>query len=184
MLSLQSNFHNGAAFVEAWNLLSHPFVLPARDRGPRCAHPSSLSIIILTQSHTDLPSFEKHVLHIAQAGVGPLLAGTNGEAIHLLHDERITLIKAARRALDGNGFADVPLIVGTGAGSTRETVLLCRAAAQAGADYAIVITPGYFSAVLANDREALKAFYREVSQKSPIPIILYNCEYGTASICG
>ncbi|EKM55128.1 uncharacterized protein PHACADRAFT_255535 [Phanerochaete carnosa HHB-10118-sp] len=122
----------------------------------------------------DLPSFEKHVLRVAQAGVGPLLAGSNGEAIHLAHDERTTLVRTARRVLDGNGLADVPLIVGTGAGSTRETVQLCRAAADAGADYAIVITPGYFAGAIAQDREALKAFYREVAKKSPVPILLYN----------
>ena len=116
-------------------------------------------------------------MRVAKAGVGPLLAGTNGEAIHLSHDERITLIKIARRVLDSSGFGQVPLIVGTGGGSTRESILLCKAAAEAGADYAIVITPGYFAGVLAGDRAALKAYYREVADKSPIPVIVYNCEY-------
>lgn len=70
----------------------------------------------------------------------------------------------------------MPLIAGAGGGSTRESVLLCAQAAQAGADYAIVITPGYFAGVLAGNRAALKAFYVEVAAKSPIPVILYNCE--------
>ncbi|THH17531.1 hypothetical protein EW146_g3299 [Bondarzewia mesenterica] len=122
----------------------------------------------------DLPSFESHVVRIAQANVCPLLAGSMGEALHLSHEERQILIKAARRALDTAGFAHVPIIAGTGAGSTRETIQLCQEAAEAGADYTIVITSGYFAGVLAGHPKALKAFYAEVSEKSPIPVIIYN----------
>lgn len=114
---------------------------------------------------------------MASAGVGPLLAGSMGEAHHLSHSERLTLIKSARRALDGASLSEVPLIVGTGAGSTRETVELSKAAAAAGADYAIVITSGYFAGALIPSRKALKAFFTEVAEKSPIPVMIYNCAY-------
>ncbi|PSR73708.1 hypothetical protein PHLCEN_2v10448 [Hermanssonia centrifuga] len=122
----------------------------------------------------DLQALEAHVVRVAQAGVSPLLAGTMGEALHLTHDERITVIKTARRALDAAGFETVPITVGTGTGSTRETIALCTEASEAGADYAIVITSGYFAGVLANNRKAVKAFYEEVSEKSPIPVVIYN----------
>lgn len=100
-----------------------------------------------------------------------------GEAIHLSHIERSTLIKAARKALDDAGYQHIPVIAGTGAGSTRETIELCKEAADAKADYVIVIVSGYFAGVLAGHRKALKAFWAEVSDKSPIPVIIYNCEY-------
>ncbi|EIM90320.1 dihydrodipicolinate synthetase [Stereum hirsutum FP-91666 SS1] len=122
----------------------------------------------------DVPSFEKHILKLAEAGVGPLLAGSMGEALHLSHDERLVLVKAARKVLDGAGFTEVPIIAGTGAGSTRETIQLCHEAAAAGVDYAIVITSGYYAGALANNKKALKDFFVEVSEKSPIPIMLYN----------
>ncbi|KAJ7774494.1 dihydrodipicolinate synthetase [Mycena maculata] len=122
----------------------------------------------------DIPSFEAHVVRIASAGVGLLIAGSMGEAIHLSHAERLVLIHAARNALDGAGLTTVPLIVGTGAASTRETVELTAEAAKAGADYAIVIASGYFAGALAGNHIALKAFWTEVSQKSPIPVIIYN----------
>ncbi|KAF8651426.1 hypothetical protein AX16_004728 [Volvariella volvacea WC 439] len=122
----------------------------------------------------DIPSFEAHVVRVAKAGVGPLIAGSMGEAIHLSHVERIKLIHAARKALDGVGLHHVPLVVGTGAGSTRETIELSREAALAGADYAIVIVSGYFAGALAGNKEALKAFWVEVSEKSPIPVLIYN----------
>lgn len=125
----------------------------------------------------DVPTYEKHILKLAEAGVGPLLAGSMGEAMHLSHEERTVLIKAARKALDGAGFTEVPIIAGTGAGSTRETIELCHEAAAAGADYAIVITSGYFAGALANNKKALKEFFVDVSEKSPIPIMIYNCEF-------
>lgn len=116
------------------------------------------------------------MLRVAKAGVGLLLAGSNGEAIHLTRAERIAIIKTARRALDAAGLESVPIIAGTGTGSTRETIELCKEAAEAGADYAITIISGYFAGVLATHTRALAAFWREVSEKSPIPVLLYNCE--------
>ena len=114
----------------------------------------------------------------------PLLAGSMGEAHHLSHSERVTLIKAARQALDEAGLTTVPIIAGTGAGSTRETIELCKEAAEAGADYCIVIASGYFAGVLANNRKALKAFWTEVAAKSPIPVIIYNCASSFPCTCG
>ncbi|PIL34090.1 hypothetical protein GSI_03801 [Ganoderma sinense ZZ0214-1] len=122
----------------------------------------------------DVPTFTAHILRLAKAGVRPLLAGSMGEAHHLSHSERVILIKAARQALDEAGLVSVPIVAGTGAGSTRETIQLCKEAAEAGADYTIVIVSGYFAGVLANNRKALKAFWTEVAAKSPIPVVIYN----------
>ncbi|OCH85422.1 dihydrodipicolinate synthetase [Obba rivulosa] len=122
----------------------------------------------------DLEAFTSHILRLARAGVRPLVAGSMGEGLHLTHSERGELIRAARAALDAEGFAEMPIIAGTGTGSTRETVELCKEAAQAGADAAIVITSGYFAGVLANNKDALKSYFVEVSEKSPIPVMIYN----------
>jgi 4-hydroxy-2-oxoglutarate aldolase len=121
-----------------------------------------------------------HVVYLARAGVRPLLAGTTGEGLHLAHGERASLVHAVREALDMAGFLDFPIIVGTGGGSTRETLVLCEEAATAGADAVIVITPGYFAGVLANHRRALKAFYVEVAEKSALPVLIYNCLSATS----
>jgi 4-hydroxy-2-oxoglutarate aldolase len=123
----------------------------------------------------DIPSFEAHVKRLAAANVPPVICGSLGEAIHLSHEERVQLIKAGRKALDEAGFPDFPTIVGTGAGSTRETIELSQEAAAAGADFVIVIASGYFAGALS--RPALKAFFVEVAKKSPIPVIVYNCEF-------
>ncbi|TFK30006.1 dihydrodipicolinate synthetase [Coprinopsis marcescibilis] len=122
----------------------------------------------------DIPSFEKHISKVAAAGVWPLIAGSMGEAIHLSPAERTILIRSARKVLDDAGLTHVPIIAGTGGGSTRETLELTKEAALAGADYAIVIASGYFAGALANNRQSLIEFWTEVSEKSPIPVIVYN----------
>jgi L-threo-3-deoxy-hexylosonate aldolase len=128
----------------------------------------------------DIPTLKKHAVFLANAGIKPLLAGSMGEGVHLSHSERVSLIKATREALDDVGFVSMPIIIGTGAGSTRETIQLSKEAAEAGADYVIVITPGYFAGVLAGNKKALKAFFTEVAEKSPVPVIIYNCEFISA----
>ncbi|KAH9946123.1 dihydrodipicolinate synthetase [Epithele typhae] len=122
----------------------------------------------------DLQLMAAHAVRLIKAGVKPLLSGTMGEAHHLSHEERVDVIKAVRVALDDAGFAEVPIIAGSGAGSTRETIQLSKEAADAGADYVIVICSGYFAGALVSNRKALKAFWSEVSAKSPIPVIIYN----------
>lgn len=101
------------------------------------------------------------------------------EAIHLSHAERSTLIKTARNVLDNAGLVKVPIVSGIGAGSTRECIELANEAAAAGADCAIAICSGYFAGALAGNKKALKDFWTEISQKSPIPVMIYNCERGT-----
>ncbi|KAI5119187.1 hypothetical protein M0805_000641 [Coniferiporia weirii] len=122
----------------------------------------------------DIPSFEAHVVRVAQAGVGPLLSGSMGEAHHLSHAERSTLIRSARAALDAAGLTETPIIAGIGAGATREVVELAKEAADDGADATIAILSGYYAGALGSDRRALKAFWTEVAEKSPLPVIIYN----------
>lgn len=43
----------------------------------------------------------------------PVVCGSMGEAHHLTHDERVSLFKAAREALDEAGLNETVLIVGT-----------------------------------------------------------------------
>lgn len=71
-----------------------------------------------------------------------------GESHHLTRAERKTLIEAARQVLDENQLG-VQLIAGTGGNSTRETIELTKDAAEAGADSAMVITPGEQSVLWA-----------------------------------
>ncbi|KAB5596489.1 Dihydrodipicolinate synthetase family protein [Ceratobasidium theobromae] len=120
----------------------------------------------------DVPTFKKHIIYLARAGMGILVSGSMGEAHHLTPEERVILIHAAREALDSVGLTTVPVIAGTGIGSTKGTIELTRQAAEAGADYSIVIASGYYAGGLNN--ESLTRFFLDVAAASPIPVIVYN----------
>ncbi|KAK4058406.1 hypothetical protein OIO90_000564 [Microbotryomycetes sp. JL221] len=122
----------------------------------------------------DIKAWSTQVLRLAKAGMGLVIMGTNGEANHLSDEERSQLVSSARQVLDKNGFESLPLLVGTGTGSSHQTIKLCHQAKAAGADYTIVIHPGYFNYWLNKDRKAVKEFFLDVCDKSPLPVMLYN----------
>jgi 4-hydroxy-2-oxoglutarate aldolase len=83
----------------------------------------------------------------------------------------VLITQTTRQALDDSGH-DVRLIVGCGAQSTRETIKLCRDAASAGGDAALVLPPSYFASLLSS--KLLLEHFRKVAEASPIPILIYN----------
>jgi dihydrodipicolinate synthase/N-acetylneuraminate lyase len=121
----------------------------------------------------DLPTVEKHAAYLANAGVtGLVVQGSNGEAVHLDREERKLITAATRRALDAAGATSMPLIVGCGASSTRETIQFCKDAADAGGDYVLVLPPCYYKSLVNN--AALLDYFRDVASASPIPVLIYN----------
>lgn len=66
-----------------------------------------------------------------------------GESHHLSREERRALVAAARQVVDENGLTGrIQVIAGAGGNSTRDSILYCKDAAEAGADSTMVITPG------------------------------------------
>ncbi|KAL8702764.1 MAG: hypothetical protein Q9201_004065 [Fulgogasparrea decipioides] len=129
----------------------------------------------------DLDTISKHAVRLAKAGVAGLTTqGSNGEAVHLTHQERKLVTKATRNALDSAGFHAMPIIVGCGSQSTRETIELCREAMTSGGDYALVLPPSYYKAMYKP--ECLIEFFEEIAEASPIPILIYNYPGAVAGI--
>ena len=121
----------------------------------------------------DVETTAKHAVRLAEAGVaGITTQGSNGEAVHLSHAERNLITRTTRKALDDAGFGYMPVIVGCGAQSTKETIELCHEAASAGGDYALVLPPGYYQGLFSKD--TVISFFRDVASASPIPILIYN----------
>ncbi|KAG9504112.1 hypothetical protein J7337_004076 [Fusarium musae] len=123
----------------------------------------------------DTAAIAAHAVRLAQAGVtGLATQGSNGEAVHLSHSERQLVTATTRAALNDGGFSHVPLIVGCGSQSTRETVQYCYEAWEAGGDYALVLAPSYYATLFAPASETILEYFTRVADKSPIPIIIYN----------
>ncbi|KAL7932525.1 aldolase [Trichoderma chlorosporum] len=129
----------------------------------------------------DVKTVSRHAVRLAKAGVAGLaVQGSNGEAVHLAHEERNTITRTTRAALDAAGFSSMPLIVGCGAQSVIEAVSLCRDAAASGGDYALVLPPSYYAGLF--DAATVESFFVAVADKSPIPIIIYNYPGATPGI--
>ena len=80
----------------------------------------------------------EHAAGLAMLGVRAIVvAGTTGEAAALALEERDELVAAVREAVP----REVPVLAGTGAPTGGEAVQLTRAAAAAGADAALVLSP-------------------------------------------
>ncbi|KAH0420670.1 hypothetical protein CcaCcLH18_13881 [Colletotrichum camelliae] len=122
----------------------------------------------------DYKSYKKHLLNLARRGINPVCAGSLGEAVHLSPEERVALIEFIRRTLNDAGMQDMPIVAGVGGSSTRETIRLARAAANAGADAGLVILPAYYAASLSTDQEQIIQYY--------IPLFLYNFPANSAGL--
>lgn len=122
-----------------------------------------------------------HAVRLAKAGVaGIATQGSNGEAVHLTHQERQQVTRATRKALNAEGYGSLPVIVGCGSQSTRETIELCREALASGGDYALVLPPSYYKP--SHKPDTIVDFFRDVADASPIPILIYNYPAAVAGI--
>jgi 4-hydroxy-2-oxoglutarate aldolase len=117
----------------------------------------------------DLAALSDNAARLMRTGLrGLVVLGSNGEAPFVDRDELARVTSTARGAVP----ADRLLIVGTGAPSTRQTLLATRAAAAEGADAVLVLTPSVFRSQMTAD--ALVPHYRAIADDSPVPVLLYN----------
>lgn len=98
---------------------------------------------------------------------GVVVAGSTGEAATLTDEEHISLLRAVVSEIGG----EATVICGTGTNDTRHSRQLTEAAADAGADAALVVAPYYNKP----NRAGLRAHFEAVAEAAPeLPIILYN----------
>ncbi len=122
-----------------------------------------------TDGRVDLDGVRSLAERLIAGGVNGLVpVGCTGEAATLSAEERIAVIKAVLEARGDN--KSVKVIPGTGTNATASSVELTRAAAELGADGAMLITPYYNKPT----QGGLIKHYRTVAEKVNIPIVLYN----------
>lgn len=105
--------------------------------------------------------------HLIEAGVhGIILAGTTGEYYAQTAEERIQMMSFCRSLIKDR----LPLIIGTGAIRTEDSIEFALAAKQAGADALLIATPPY---AYPTSREiALHAL--AIDRAANLPVMLYN----------
>ena len=112
-------------------------------------------------------SMERTVKMLIEAGVhGIIVAGTTGEYYAMTKKERVYLMGLAKEMINGR----LPMIIGTGAIRTEDSVEYARAAKSHGADALLIATPPY---AYPTGREiALHAL--AIDRAADLPVMLYN----------
>ncbi len=126
-----------------------------------------VSTVFDSEGNLDKNGTGRLIDFLIESGVdGLFFLGTGGEFSQMSVKERK---EAAEFAV---GYVDrrVPVLIGTGSTSTRESVDLSLHAQQIGADAVVVINPYYWT--LTEDN--LFQHYSEIAASVDMPILLYN----------
>ena len=126
---------------------------------------------IVTPYHNDFSLNDKAltetVEHLIAAGVhGIVVAGSTGEYYAQDPEERLEMMTRCAGLINGR----VPIVIGTGAIRTEDSIMYAQAAKKAGADALLVATPPY---AYPTGREiALHAL--AIDRAANLPVMLYN----------
>ena len=104
--------------------------------------------------------------HIAKGTNAIVPCGTTGESATLEYEEHYRVIELTIQVVNGR----VPVIAGTGANSTDETIAMTKKAKGLGADGSLLVVPYYNKPT----QEGLYRHYKAVTEAVDIPIVLYN----------
>lgn len=110
--------------------------------------------------------------HISKGTNAIVPCGTTGESATLDYDEHYRVIEVAIKVVNKR----IPVIAGTGANSTDETIMITKRAKELGADAALLVAPYYNKPT----QEGLYRHYKAVAEAVDIPIVLYNVPGRTA----
>jgi 4-hydroxy-tetrahydrodipicolinate synthase len=104
--------------------------------------------------------------HVTNDSTGILLLGSTSEVTLLKSDEKWKIVDVALEAVEGR----VPVMCGISASTTRETIENARRVKGAGVDCGLLVQPSY----IRPTQEALYFYFKEVAEKSELPIVIYN----------
>ncbi len=115
----------------------------------------------------DLEAIRAGLERLIEAGVGGVvMMGMVGENAQLSPEEKLTLLRTAKEAVQGR----VPVISGLAETSTGRATGFAQQAEKIGVD-GLMVFPGL---TYKSDPRETVAFYKSVAQASGLPILLYN----------
>jgi 4-hydroxy-tetrahydrodipicolinate synthase len=115
----------------------------------------------------DLPRFRWFLDYLIAEGVhGVFVLGTNSEFYALDEKEKQEVIATTVAHVRKR----VPVLVGSGAETTREAIRMTKMAEREGADGVSVITPYFVSPT----QQEIFDHYRRIAESTSLPVVLYN----------
>jgi 4-hydroxy-tetrahydrodipicolinate synthase len=126
------------------------------------------------QGAVDYAAFWRLVRHLRDnASDGLVVTGTTGEAPTLSKPEKVALYRAAVDAAKGK----MSVVAGVGTYDTKESVALAEAAAEAGVDGVMAVTPYYSKP----PQRGIAAHMRAIADATDRPLMMYNIPGRTAT---
>ena len=117
----------------------------------------------------DLAGLSANIRRYNDSGIlGYVVLGSTGERVNLSEQEYLRVVETTRAQTP----TSMTFIVGAGQQSTRGTINEIRAAADAGADAILVLTPYFYRSAITQD--ALVTHYNRIAETSPVPVLLYS----------
>jgi 4-hydroxy-tetrahydrodipicolinate synthase len=101
-----------------------------------------------------------------------VVLGTTGESPVIDEEERKKIIDTVITEANGK----IPIVIGTGSNDTRKVVRLNKIAEDYKADGVLIVNPYYNKGT----QSSLVDHYKYISERTPLPIILYNVPSRTA----
>lgn len=120
-----------------------------------------------SQGNLNKTALKQVINYTIKGGVHGLFPiGSTGEAYALSLDERRDLIETVVEEVNGR----IPVYAGTGAITTRDSIMLTKMAESAGANVVSVLTPMFIN---PTDDE-LYEHYVEIAKSTSLPVLLYG----------
>ncbi|UUM31298.1 4-hydroxy-tetrahydrodipicolinate synthase [Vibrio japonicus] len=110
--------------------------------------------------------------HVESGSDGIVAVGTTGESSTLTVEEHVKVVLKTVEFADGR----IPIIAGTGANATHESVTFSRLLNNSGISGCLSVTPYYNKPT----QEGLYLHYKAIAEESDVPQILYNVPGRTA----
>ena len=115
----------------------------------------------------DIGSLKKILEHQLKNNIDALIVlGTTGESPVIEYEERRKIISAVVEEAKGK----IPVIIGTGSNNTKRVVENNKLAEELKADGLLIVNPYYNKGT----QESLLEHYKYISDRTNLPIILYN----------
>jgi len=141
---------------------------------PRFSGSMTAMVTPFHNGEIDVPALERLVeMQIAGGTTALVPCGSTGESATLSHAEHAEVVRLVVKMSKGR----LPVIAGTGSNSTTEAIALTKAAKEAGADAALLISPYYNRPT----QDGIYQHYKRIAEVTRFPLIVYNIPGRTGS---
>ncbi len=128
-----------------------------------------ISTPFLDDEEVDYDALRFNLERYAASGVlGYLALGSNGENRSLIEEEKLRVLETIVR----HKGAHQVVMAGATYDAQRDTERFLRRAADLGADFGLVLSPGYFRKQMTDD--VLFRYFSTLADGSPVPLLIYN----------